>query len=332
MTDLAGKTSIVVPVRNEEGNVLDLLESFEKLSLKPREVIIVDGGSRDNTISCIKEYLKSHDTLPYKLRLIEFKDAFPGKARNVGIESTSAKIIACTDAGSVADKDWLKRLVVPFKENARLEVVIGNCLPNAKSPFEECAFSINIKGLDRTKFTYFGAVSIAFLKEVWQKVGRYPEEIYPNEDKCFLAKLKKYGAVFSLADKAIVRWRPRTNLCEFAAQYFSYGRADARFGFSSLPHIIRIATYGLGIAFIIWGFTYRLLWLVCAAGLLCYLSAFTFNMYMKLKKQCVFLYIPPLLLMKDIAQVCGYILGVTEKILIPKYRKIAGDKFTIGNE
>ncbi|NQT22323.1 MAG: glycosyltransferase [Candidatus Omnitrophica bacterium] len=332
MIDLASRTAIVVPVRDEEASIIELFDSFEKLSLKPREIIIVDGGSQDATVPVIKKYMRSHNNLPYKLRLIELEDAFPGKARNIGIESSSARIIACTDAGGIVDPGWLKHLLAPFKKDSRLEVTVGNCLPYTKSPFEKYAFLINIKGLDKTKFAYLGAVSIAFLKEVWQKVGKYPDEIYPNEDKCFLIKLKKYGAKFFISDKAIARWRPRRNMKEFAVQYFSYGRADARFDFVPIAHILRIATYTLGLALVIMGIAHRILWIVCLLGLFLYLLGVTFRTCLQSRRVAAFLYVPLLLLVKDIAQIFGYIVGMVERICVPKYREIARNKFKVTNE
>jgi len=332
MKDLAGNTAIVVPVRDEEGSIVELLDSFEALSVKPREIIVVDGGSKDKTVKVIKEYISSHHNLPYRLRLIELEEAFPGRARNVGIESSSARIIACTDSGGVVEEDWLRHLILPFGENPKLEVVIGNCLPYARNAFEECAFSVNIKGMDKTRFTYFGAVSIAFLKDTWQKVGKYPDDIYPNEDKCFLTKLKRYGAKFHLSEKAAVRWQPRSNPAEFSLQYFSYGRADARFNFVPMPHVTRILAYTSGTIFAIMGFSHRVFWLVCLVSLAGYLSGPALRACVKLKRPGAFLYVPFLILIKDVSQIFGYVSGSLERLMNPAYRKIAREKFLLKDE
>jgi glycosyltransferase involved in cell wall biosynthesis len=328
MLDLASKTAIVVPVRNEAETIEDLLRSFETLTLKPREIIIVDGGSQDATTSVIKEYSERSKNLPYKVRLIETDHALPGKARNIGIESTEAKIIACTDAGCIVDSEWLTHLLEPFKESHHLDVVIGSCHPDAHSFFEECTFLATIKGLDKTRFVYFGAVSIAFTKDIWHNVGRYPEEIYPNEDKCFLTKLKNTQAKAFLSEHAIVRWRPRRNIREFFIQYFSYGRADARFGFVALRHSVRIVAYGLGLLMCVMGVTYPILWGIGAMCILVHAGNFTLSLYPgRTKKKRALMLLPLLLLVKDISQIMGYLLGRLERLCNPRYKSIAKEKF-----
>lgn len=47
--------SIIVPVLNEENSIASLLENLKTLN-GDKEIIIVDGGSSDNTIDIVKEY------------------------------------------------------------------------------------------------------------------------------------------------------------------------------------------------------------------------------------------------------------------------------------
>jgi len=50
------KISIVIPSYNEEKKIADCLESYLKQSSLPHEIIVVDGGSKDNTVSIIKRH------------------------------------------------------------------------------------------------------------------------------------------------------------------------------------------------------------------------------------------------------------------------------------
>ena len=43
--------SIIIPARNEEGNLPELLATIQAQGLRPREVIVVDDDSRDRTAS-----------------------------------------------------------------------------------------------------------------------------------------------------------------------------------------------------------------------------------------------------------------------------------------
>ena len=48
------KTSFIATVLNEEKTIKALLSSLAKQTKKPEEIIIVDGGSTDQTVAKIK--------------------------------------------------------------------------------------------------------------------------------------------------------------------------------------------------------------------------------------------------------------------------------------
>ena len=53
------RLSIVVPTLNEEGYVGRLLESISRQNLSPEEVIVVDGGSHDDTVQVVEEFTRA---------------------------------------------------------------------------------------------------------------------------------------------------------------------------------------------------------------------------------------------------------------------------------
>ena len=48
------KISIIIPIYNEESNILNLLNSIKKNNYKNLEIIIVDDGSTDSTKKKLK--------------------------------------------------------------------------------------------------------------------------------------------------------------------------------------------------------------------------------------------------------------------------------------
>src|SRR5262245_52096305 len=89
------KTSLVIPVKNEEESLARLFSSIACQTLPPDEIIIVDGGSTDHTVDKVKaEALQNN-----RIRIIEAGEATPGRGRNLGIASASNDWIALTDAG-----------------------------------------------------------------------------------------------------------------------------------------------------------------------------------------------------------------------------------------
>lgn len=50
------KISIIIPVKNEEEKIERCLEAVFKQTVKPFEVIVVDGYSTDNTVEKAREF------------------------------------------------------------------------------------------------------------------------------------------------------------------------------------------------------------------------------------------------------------------------------------
>lgn len=56
MTAMA-TVSIIIPVLNEANNLPLLLDNINKLNPNPQQVILVDGGSTDNSIAIIRSFI-----------------------------------------------------------------------------------------------------------------------------------------------------------------------------------------------------------------------------------------------------------------------------------
>jgi len=72
------KVSVVVPVYNTEKYLKECLESILNQTLEELELICVDDGSDDNSVSIIREYMKKDS----RVSLIEQQHQFAGEARN----------------------------------------------------------------------------------------------------------------------------------------------------------------------------------------------------------------------------------------------------------
>lgn len=51
------KISVVVPVRDEENSIRELLESLLAQTRPPDEIVVTDGGSKDRTRDIIREFV-----------------------------------------------------------------------------------------------------------------------------------------------------------------------------------------------------------------------------------------------------------------------------------
>lgn len=240
------KTSFIATVFNEEESVLDLLKSLNSQILYPTEVIIVDGGSTDNTLSAISNFQFSNFNKKIRIRVI-VKKGNRSVGRNEAIRNSTGDIIACSDAGCILDKDWLKNIVKPFID-PKVDVVAGYYKGLAKNAFEKALVPFALVMEDKLDANNFlpATRSVAFRKSVWKSVGGFDEKFSNNEDYVFARKLKKIGAKILFAKNAVVFWKPRKNLKEAFVMFYRFAKGDAESGIMRPKAAFILGRYTVG--------------------------------------------------------------------------------------
>ncbi len=303
------KVSLICTVKNEESTIEELLESIIAQTKPPDEVIIVDGGSTDNTLKILRRYKEKLSNL----RIIEKPGANIAQGRNIAIKAARNEIIASTDAGCVLDKRWLEEITKPFKEGA--DVVAGGYRPLAKNEFEYFQGLVVAPSLERIfkSVARMSSRSIAFKKECWEKAGGYPEDTYTGEDTLFNLRMREKGCRFAFAPNAIVFWRMRPSWSAFAKQFYLYGLGDGRTRnvFKMKANLALVAGFMAYMASVLGTFLinslYSILLLLIPViySLLCGVTYFA-----KTKKPSALYYIPLLILVKRISYIAGVYRGL----------------------
>jgi glycosyltransferase involved in cell wall biosynthesis len=240
------KVSVICTVFNEGQTIRQLLDSLVEQTHLPEEVVVVDGGSSDNTVAILKRYATEHK-LP--LRVIVEPGANISRGRNIAIETAAGPLIASTDAGVRLNKHWLEELLKPFQSEIRPAVVAGFFVPDPHSAFEVAMGATvlpTISNIDPDTFLP-SSRSIAFLKSSWRAVGGYPDWLDFCEDIIFDFRLRDEVGSFAFAPKAIVYFRPRSSLRAFFRQYYQYARGDGKADLWRKRHAIRYLTYLLAL-------------------------------------------------------------------------------------
>ena len=117
--------SVVVPARNEAGNIQGILKKIPPMGVKT-EVIFVEGHSRDQTVAAIKQEIKNYRG---PLRLSFYRQKGKGKADAVRLGFTKAKneLLMVLDADlSVAPAELPK--FYQAIANGRGELIMGSRL------------------------------------------------------------------------------------------------------------------------------------------------------------------------------------------------------------
>jgi rSAM/selenodomain-associated transferase 2 len=107
------KISIIIPILNEEKNIISLLEHLEQYSSKKNsfELLIVDGGSTDGSISKIENYIKNR----HHIALIP-SERGRAKQMNRGRLQANGAILYFLHADSYPPKNFDQYLVDEVKK------------------------------------------------------------------------------------------------------------------------------------------------------------------------------------------------------------------------
>lgn len=234
------RVSVIATVLNEGESIKRLLDSLGAQRRQPDEVVIVDGGSTDNTVSILKSYQAK---LP--LRIICSPGANISQGRNIAIAAAAGPVIASTDAGVVLVTDWLAELVKFFEAPDPPQVVSGFFVPHPETTFEVAMGATVLPMLaDINPQTFLpSSRSVAFTKTAWQAVQGYPAWLDFCEDLIFDFNLKAYSGPFAFAPKAIAYFKPRSGLRAFFKQYYQYARGDGKADLWPKRHAIRYLAY-----------------------------------------------------------------------------------------
>jgi glycosyltransferase involved in cell wall biosynthesis len=229
--------SVIATVLNEAGDIDRLVESLMRQSYAPAEVIIVDGGSTDGT------WEKLEATKARYANLVSIRDescrlphsAGPiSRGRNVGIAAAHSAIVACVDAGCSYESDWLENLSAPIRSGQAEYAVGGSCLDPSERTVWDIASApfLGIKLNAEAATKSCTARSMAFRKELWQRVSGFPEDILLGEDTVFDLKVRAVVKP-AFVQRAKAFYRPHHTLRSALRQQARYAVSDGVAGIRS---------------------------------------------------------------------------------------------------
>jgi len=120
--------SFVVPTYNAEKHLDNCLRSIRKQTYPKEkyEILVVDGGSRDNTLKIANQF-------NVKILRNPHRDAESGKA--IGISKAKGSIIALVDSDNeLVEKNWLLQMIKPLQEDDEVFGVESQWLVKKNDP------------------------------------------------------------------------------------------------------------------------------------------------------------------------------------------------------
>ena len=220
--------SIIIPTLNASGYMEELLSLLLAQDTKPLEIIIIDSLSIDNTIDIAKRFGAKTIVIP--------RNTFNhGKTRNLAaVEANGNILVFMTQDALPQDNTLLSKLTAPL-QTSDIAATFGRHIPRHDAPPLEVfarQFSYpdtaSIKGINDIKQygikTFrFSNVCSAIKKELFLKVGMFPEGIRANEDMLIAAKLILNGYKVAYVPQAMVIHSHNYSLFQQFRRYYNIG-------------------------------------------------------------------------------------------------------------
>ena len=200
--------SIIVPAYNE-GRVMErALSSLMRLVYPEYEVLVVDDGSRDDTLAIAAAWEGQHG--PACFRVITKPNGGKASALNAGIRHSTHPLILCMDADSYLEPRALLDAARHF-ENPNVGGVAGNVkVENRRTLIARLQALEYIAGLNmpRRAQGFIAAVNIVpgpvglFRREALEEIGGYDEDTFA-EDADLTLKMLAAGWRIEYEDQAV---------------------------------------------------------------------------------------------------------------------------------
>lgn len=139
---MAVKISVVMPVYNAHDYLRDSMDSIINQTLKEIEIICVDDGSTDDTLTILQEYAEKDK----RVRVVSQENGGAGAARNNGMQYATGEYLSILDCDDFFEPTMLEESYNTAKEK-ELDIVVFGCdfYDNESQTYRPCSYSINKK-------------------------------------------------------------------------------------------------------------------------------------------------------------------------------------------
>ena len=237
--------SLVVPVKNEAPFIKDFILEVLKMRVLPSEIIFVDAGSTDASIEIINSLKIDFLDRSIKFQLLSLSSAYPGAARNLGIQKSYYSWICFLDVGVFPEDTWLEDLWADMNFYDS-NIVFGQCRFNSDHPIGKiiCALSYGVN-----KISPVLPASIVH-KKVFDKTGYFDGKLRSAEDILWKRSIKKNSIKYYESKKATVNYLFFPNsIIKIIKKWFVYAKFESIACVTPLPKKI-LYFFFLAISFI----------------------------------------------------------------------------------
>lgn len=229
--------SLIVPILDAERTIEDCLEHIRRQDRPPDEIVLVDNGSTDETVTRIEAFRRMHPDLPIQLLRESTRGA--AAARNRGIAAARGEVLVFTDSDVFAARDWLSRLVEIYERRPEIDGVGGVARIRDPRTVADKLQALNLFLPDALRNQMVGekheiifgrtmpTMNASYRRRVFDAVGRFDETLsVAGEDLDFQIRAFERGHTLLVGYAAAqIEHAPRESFRRFMSQIFHYRAA-----------------------------------------------------------------------------------------------------------
>ena len=205
--------SIIVPVYNAKHNLHRCIESILNQSFQDFELILVNDGSKDESLDICKEFEKQDK----RITVIDKENGGVSSARNAGLKLIRGKYVMFCDSDDIIHPQWCELLLAAYTKNTLV-------MCKDETFYDDRALRINTKDKNETEeYSYISKKDFIFHQSdgVWSPVLkiyessiikeynlRFPVELSLGEDLSFILQyLSVIKGEIKVLDKVLYFYR-----------------------------------------------------------------------------------------------------------------------------
>ncbi len=207
--------SVVIPLYNKESQINQTIQSVLRQSFQDFEIVVVDDGSTDNSVSEVKRFNDS------RIRIVSQTNAGVSAARNRGIAEAKGEFIALLDGDDEWKPDYLATQYALTEKYPECDVFAtdyefrssdGEVSPTIinRLPFNsEDGILTNYFEVATHSHPPICSISIMTRKGIFESIGGFPLGIRSGEDlltwarlacRCKITFSRKVSAIYNLGE------------------------------------------------------------------------------------------------------------------------------------
>jgi glycosyltransferase involved in cell wall biosynthesis len=243
MNKYLSQITVNLPTLNEQANIGKCIDKIRRAGIK--KIIVVDGGSNDNTKLILKKL---------KVKFYETYNKGLAFQRNLAIKKTKTKYVAIINADERVKKNTFQIMLKDLKNNeakcagVQCQIISSNKKKNyIENAFQTLAdINLNKKGLRNM----IGSPTL-WKTSILKRNNWDPFFTGPSDDTDLCYRLSKKGYFFG-SSEAVVENAHRVNFFQYIKKFLWYGKGDAQFIIrhpERLFHILKHQLYNYPLKF-----------------------------------------------------------------------------------